>query len=76
MYVLARGGVGAEGVRVLGLGFTNPVGTRGVCDVCFGCRGVGGVGGVCGRVEWCYDCVCCESGLFVYMVGPCICILC
>ena len=44
---LARGGVGGEGgewMRGLGLGFTNPVGTRGVLDVClcFGCGGVGG----------------------------------
>ena len=39
---LARGGVdgeGAEWMRRLGLGFTNPVGTGGVSDVClcFGC---------------------------------------
>ena len=36
-------------MRVLGLGFTNPVGTGGILDVClcFGCGGVGGVGG-----EW------------------------
>ena len=41
---LAWGGVGGEGVRGLGLGFTNPVGTGGVLDVClcFGCGGVGG----------------------------------
>ena len=43
---LARGAVGGEGgewMRGLGLGFTNPVGTRGVLDVClwFGCGGVG-----------------------------------
>ena len=46
---LARGGVGGEWMRELGLGFTNPVGTGGVLDVClcFGCGGVGGVGG-----EW------------------------
>ena len=25
---------------------------------------------------WCYVCVCCESGLFVWMAGPGICILC
>ena len=28
------------------------------------------------RMEWCYVCVSCESGLFVYMAGPGICILC
>ena len=47
---LARGGVGGEWMRGLGLGFTNPVGTGGVLDVClcFGCGGVGGewVGGL------------------------------
>ena len=25
---------------------------------------------------WCYANVCCESGLFVLMADPCICILC
>ena len=49
---LARGGVGGEGdewMRELGLGFTNPVGTRGVLGMClcFACGGVCGVGG-----EW------------------------
>ena len=36
-------------MRGLGLGFTNPVGPRGVCEVCmcFCCGGVGVVGG-----EW------------------------
>ena len=29
-----------------------------------------------GRVGWCYVCMCCESGLFVLMAGPGICILC
>ena len=46
---LARGSVGGEGgewMRELGSGFTNPVGTGGVC---FGCGGVGGVGGGVGR---------------------------
>ena len=43
---LARGG---EGVRGLGLGVTNPVGTGGVFDMCL-CFGYGGVGGICG--EW------------------------
>ena len=44
---LARGGVGGEWMRELGLGFTIPVGTGGVLDMClcFGCGGVGGVGG-------------------------------
>ena len=51
--VLARGWM-----RGLGLGFTNPVGTRGVLDVClcFDCAGVGGkwVGGLDqGREGWC-----------------------
>ena len=34
-------------MRGLGLGFTNPVGTRGVLDVCLclGCTAVAGVGG-------------------------------
>ena len=44
---LARGGVGGECMRGLGLCFTNPVGTGGVLYVCLGCGGVGGVGG-----EW------------------------
>ena len=46
---LARGSVGGEWMRELGLGFTNPLGTGGVLDMClcFGCGGVGGVGG-----EW------------------------
>ena len=25
---------------------------------------------------WCYMCVCCESGFFVEMAGPDICVLC
>ena len=29
-----------------------------------------------GGVRWCYICVCCESGLYVLMTGPGICILC
>ena len=48
---LARGGVGGEGgewMRVLGLGFTNPVGTGEVLAVCL-CLGSGGVGGVGGE---------------------------
>ena len=57
------GGGGCEWMRELGLGFTNPVGTRGVLDMClcFGCGGVGvgGVSGECvrgldqGRERWC-----------------------
>ena len=43
---LARGGVGGEWMRGLGLGFTNPVGTGGVCEMCM-CLARGGVGG-----EW------------------------
>ena len=36
-----------RGIRGVGLGFTNPVGTGGVLDVCLylGCGGVCGVGG-------------------------------
>ena len=68
-------GLGWEmlGLRGLGLGFTNPGGTWGKWDMClcFNCGGTGG--GVGGR---CYVCVCCESGLFVLMAGPGICILC
>ena len=74
-------------VRGLGLDFTNPGGTWGKWDMCqcYGCGGVGGVGrewvgglgpGNEGWVGWCYVCVCCESGLFVFMAGPCICIIC
>ena len=67
------------------LGFTNPVGTGGVWDMCLclGCGGVVVLGGVVewpgpgfGRVGWSYVCVCCESGLCVYMTGPGICIVC
>ena len=54
---LARGGVGGEWMRELGLGFTNPRGTGGVLDMClcFGCGGVGGewVGGLDkGQERW------------------------
>ena len=55
---LARGSMGGEGgewMRGLGLGFINPVGTRGVLAVClcFSCAGVGGVGGMGGvGGEW------------------------
>ena len=54
---MARHGVGGgcEWVRGLGLGFTNPLGTRGVWDVCL-CLYYGGVGGWLGpgsgTVEW------------------------
>ena len=48
----------------------------------FGLRGVVSVGGVewwlCPRSEmvvWCYVCGCCESGLFVEIAGPSICVL-
>ena len=63
-------------MRGLGLGFTNPVQTRGVLEVClcFGCGGVGGgVGGVGGECVGCLDqgvegkvvLYLCESGFFV-----------
>ena len=34
------------------------------------------LGPVSGRVRGWYVFVCCESGFYVYMAGPCICILC
>ena len=79
---LGTGGVGGEWVT--GLGFTNSGGTWGKWDMClcFGCGGVGGVGGeraggFCQDLGgWCYVCMCCESGLSVFMAGPGICILC
>ena len=48
---------GGEGMRELGLGFNNPLGTGGVLDMClcFGCGGVGGewLGGLDkGRERW------------------------
>ena len=53
MYVFGSGRCGwrgGRGMRELGLGFTDPVGTGGVLDMClcFGCGGVGGewVGGL------------------------------
>ena len=92
MYVFGSGRgkrCGGEWMRGLGWSFTNPVRTWGVWDVClcFGCGGVGGVGGVgdgvggwhgpeSGRVWWCYVCLCSESGFFVEMAGPDICVLC
>ena len=71
---------GGEWVR--GLGFTNPGGTwRKWIWLCVLVAVVlGGVGGLLGpgpeRVGWCFVCVCCESGLFVLMASPGICILC
>ena len=53
-------------VSGLGLAFTNPVGTGGVWDLCCNC--------VCGESS--QGLGRCESGLFVYLAGPCICILC
>ena len=56
---LTRDGVGGEGgawMRGLGLGFTNPMGTGGVC-LCLGCDGLGGewVEGLNQGLEgWCY----------------------
>ena len=55
---------------MIGLCFTNPVGTGGVLDVCL-CLGCGGVGGEWvvgldqGLEGWCYVCVSCESGFCV-----------
>ena len=55
-------------MRGLGMGFTNPVGTRRVLDVCLSlsCGGLGAVGGEWvegldqGLEGWCYVCVSCE----------------
>ena len=47
---LAWGGVLGEWIRGLGLGFTNPVRTKGMLNMCLCC---GGVGDVCG--EWLGD---------------------
>ena len=64
----------------LGLGFTNSGGTWGKWDLCQ-CFGCGGVGGVLGS-GWALGqglggwVVLCESGLFVLMAVPGICILC
>ena len=46
VYVFARGWVGGEWVRGLGLGFTHPGGIWGTWDMCqcVGCGGVGGIG--------------------------------
>ena len=79
------GGIGGECVR--GLGLVLPIleelGECGICVcglvtvvwVVLGGMGYRLVPGS-GRVGWCYVCVCCESGLFVLMAGPGICILC
>ena len=84
MYVFGSGrcrrcGGGARGLR---LGNTNAVVIGRVWDVCmcYGCGGVGGgvgewLGPGSGIVEWYYVYVCCESGFFVEMVGPGICVL-
>ena len=63
------GGVGGVGVIGFGFGFTNPVGTGGVC-LCLGCAVMfgavaGWLGPASGRVGWCYVCVSYESGFFV-----------
>ena len=76
---LGVGGVVGEWLTGLGLCFTNSGGTWDMC-LCFGCGGVGGVwrewvGGLGHGLEWCYGCVCCESGLSMLMAGPAICIL-
>ena len=76
------GEVRGEWIRGLGLSFTNPMGTRGVLAVCL-CLGCGEVGGVglewvglgSGRVGRGYICVSFESGFFVWMADPGICIL-
>ena len=44
MYVFGSGWGVRCGVRGMGLGFTNHVGTRRVCNVCLCCGGVGGLG--------------------------------
>ena len=41
-------------MRGLGLGFTNPVGTRGLLDVCL-CLGCGVMGGVDGKWIWGFE---------------------
>ena len=47
---------------MIGFGIYQSCRNRG--SVVFGLRWCVGGGGVA-RVEWCYVCVCCESGLFV-----------
>ena len=85
----ARGGVVGVGGEWIGVGlyqFWRNMGKLGYvsvfwlrwCRWCGWCCGeVGGrLGPGSGSVEWCYVCVCCESGFFVLMAGPGICILC
>ena len=64
---------GSCGGESICLGLTSSVETGGLC-----CSGVGGgwLGPGFERVRWCYVCLCCDSGLFVLMAGPGICILC
>ena len=68
---LARVGVAGEGsewIRGLGLDVFMCLGCGGVCGEWVGCFGPGS-----GVVGWCYYVlVSCESGLSVYMTGPCI----
>ena len=76
---LARGGVGGEWSEWMrGLSFTNPVGTGGVLDVCLclGCSGGEWVRGLDHGLEGGVVLCLCESGFFVYIAGPGICILC
>ena len=84
VYVFGR--CWGEWVTGLGLGFTNSEGTMekmGYVSVfwlrwCGWCwERVGGrLGPESGKVGWCNVCVCCESGVYVLMAGPGICILC
>ena len=75
--------MGWEVLSGLGLSFTNSGGTWGKWDMClcFGCGVVGVCGGGplgpgSGMVGWCYVSVCCDSGCFVLMACPSICIYC
>ena len=64
-------GAGGVGVEWIGFGlyqFGRNVGKVGYVSVFW----EGGLG----QGVWCDVCVCCESGLFVLMAGPDICILC
>ena len=63
MYVFGSGRCvwrGGEWMRGWGLGFANPVGTRGVLDLCpcWCCGGVGSVGG-----EWVLSWTLCMGGV-------------
>ena len=55
---LARGGVGGEWMRELGLGFTNPVGTGGVLDMCLCLVAGRGFGPGSRAVVLCLDSLC------------------